>query len=476
MIAMLLILILILLVVMLNIYVLRYQTVHEIDTTLNDQAKDNMQLLVRENSVYMHSKITEITAMFGLIQEMLIGMEDESTFSLDYLLSYTPSQLPEKCWVYDVFHQKVCATYSSYTNYTEDFDNDFLRKISRFDNIWPSVLKLTANIALRYYLYFPAMGILKNFPGMALPLGYSPNNTEWYKSFKDNKSSISATTAYEDSLGTGQAIISLMYPLVDSNNSTIGLIVADVPLSAENYLFSGIYSVSYLKTGFTSVAYKNGTLMDTDSSFWKPYTNINEISEFLWKNMTDFVDDNHFFIFHDNVYRLANYPVGVDFYQVLNSSQSNWYYMMMLIVEENDVMEYRDDSKTKISNAGVLLVIITIVCSGITIAVVTVLIHFLAKSITAPLKGIIDFTNKINARATEKDMVTKDELNDLKEGDDQVAELVRTFKQLAGSLITKQDDRIPKPLQISQNRVFPRNEFYQKNKLEWKKLIDSLPE
>ena len=147
----------------------------------------------------------------------------------------------------------------------------------------------------------------------------------------------------------------------------------------------------------------------------------------------------------------------------------------MLIVEESDVMEYRDDSRSKIEKIGYLLIVITFVCSVVTIGIITVLIHFLARSITLPLQGIIEFTNKINSKASENEIVTKEEIDCLREGNDQVAELVKTFKELAGSLITKQEDREPKPLQIPQNRVFPRNDLYKKNKLEWKKLISSLP-
>ena len=406
MIAMFLILILILFVVMLNIYILRYQTVQEIDSTLGTQATHNMQQLVRENSIFMHSKLTQVTVMFALIQQMLLGMSDESTFSFDYLLSYTPGQLPEKCWAYDSFHQRVCTAYSSYSNYTSDFDSAFLRKISRFDNIWPSILQQTGDIAIRYFLYFPGMGILKNYPGMSLPQGYLPNETEWYRCFVTNNSTTSATVSYKDSLGSGQVIISLMYPLLDSSNATIGLAVADLPLNPNDYLFDGIYSVTYLKTGFTSVAYKDGTILDINNTFWGESTNIKQVNKHLWQNMTLYRNDTSFFIFNDNIYRVASYPLNLDFYKAVDSSLDNWYFMIMLIVDESTVMEYRDDSKTKIDNAGALLIIITLICSAITIGVVSVLIHFLAKSITAPLKGIIEFTNKINAQATDKDAVS----------------------------------------------------------------------
>ena len=475
-ISMILILILILLLVLLNVYILRFQTVQEIDKTLNNQAHDNMQSLVRETAVYMHSEISQVTAMFGIIQEILSDMEDEDRFSLDYLLSYTASQLPEKCWGYDINNQKVCMTYSSYMTTTSSYDNDYLRKISRLDNIWPSIMELTNNIAIRYFMYFPDKGIYKIFPGMFLPKGFDPNETIWYTTFNESTAKSFGTSAYPDPFKSGLNIITVGYPLKNiTDNKTIGVICADLPLDTDSYLFQDIYSVSYLKKGFTSVAYHNGTIMDLNSSFWDPNTNIKELNEELWLSMIHNYHDTHYFIFKDNIFRITNFWLGVNYYDKILPSEEDYCYNIMLIIEESEVMKYRDDSKTKIDDAASYLVVITIVCSIITIAVVTVLIHFLAKSITAPLKGIIEFTNKINAKATEKDMITNEELEELKEGDDQVAELVKNFKDLAGSLITKTEDKVAKPVPRSLNRVYPRNEYYQKNKLEWKKLIESLP-
>lgn len=81
----------------------------------------------------------------------------------------------------------------------------------------------------------------------------------------------------------------------------------------------------------------------------------------------------------------------------------------------------------------------------------------MSKSITKPLNGIIDFTNKINS---EKETVSIDELNSLSEGEDQVAHLVQAFKCFASNLINRTDEKVPKPLQISQKRIFPPNELY----------------
>jgi sensor histidine kinase YesM len=246
---------------------------------------------------------------------------------------------------------------------------------------------------------------------------------------------------------------------------------ADLPLNNPNYILSEIYSVKYLDSGFVSIVNQSGTFLDHED-FWEN-EKLNKSYPELW-NKLNYSDECHFFIHHYEIYRVAGYKLAVKLTESTTDDGDSWDYMVLMVVKESEIMKYRNESKDKLESASVMLIAITLTCSIITIAVVTILIHFLAKSITTPLKGIIEFTNKINAKATEKDMVTKEELDKLKEGDDQVAELVRTYKELAGSLINKKEENVPKPFQVSQNRVFPRNEMYQKNKIDWKKLLDSL--
>ena len=320
-IAMIIILILILLVVVMNIYILRYETVQEMDKTLNEQANKNMYSIVQETAIFMHSKIARVEGMFGLLQQMLLGMYDENTFSLDYLVSYSGSEIPKNCWENDQAGQKVCMNHSSYLNFTEKYDTEFLRKISRFDNVWPSVLQLTDTIVLRYFMYFPQIGILKNFPGIKLPSDYDPKKTQWYQDFVSNKEKSTGTSKYKDQLGSDFDIITLVYPLVDNNTNTIGMICADLPILQDSYLFSEIYKVQYLNTGKISIAYKNGTILDNfQESFWKNTTSLTNASNQLWSNITKDYQNTQFFIFNQNIYRLSSYPVAVEIYQSPNFS------------------------------------------------------------------------------------------------------------------------------------------------------------
>ena len=474
-IVMVIILILILIVVVVNIYLLRIQTVREIDKTLDEQADQNILQLVKETAVLMHSQITQVTAMFELVQYLINAMNDTSTYSLAPMLSYQAQELPEKCWVYTEFNQRVCETFSSYYNVSEDFDPDPLEQLSSLDNIWPSIWKLTNSLALRYYIYLPSNKLIKNFPGLEIPSKVNVTNLLWATECQKNEASSFGTISYIDQLGTNISIITVVYQL-KNNSAPLGCIAADLPLMEPGFMLKDIYSVSYLKTGFTCIVHKTGIILDSPNDFWEGSKNLTVINEDLWKKLTTKINETHFFIYSSNIYRVASYTLNINITEVMTGDANDWMYMVLLIVEESDIMKYRDESKDKLQTSSIMLVAITLTCTIITIAVVTVLIHFLAKSITAPLKGIIDFTNKINAKATEKDMVTKEELDGLQEGDDQVAELVRTYKELAGSLINKKEVRASMPFQIAQNRVFPRNELYQKNKIDWKRLIESLPD
>ncbi|OMJ82681.1 hypothetical protein SteCoe_16551 [Stentor coeruleus] len=480
--AMTLILILLLIVVVINLFYIRYETVSEIDNTLNQQAKQNMLQLVKETAVLMGSQINQVTVMFEFIQNMIFAMSEPETYSLMPLLSYRPNELPEKCWVYDGNNQKVCLTFSSYINYTKiNASSTLLQNLSTLDNVWYSVYKLTSNIALRYYMYFYDEKIFKNFPGMVVQQNFTVENLPWYDYVNKNQTYPFTSNQYTDKYigNTSYPIITVVYPLNSTVNTTFGFIAADLPLNISAFMLKEIYSVNYLKTGFTTIAYHNSSLIDPVNKFWNGETspNFTDIDKYVWNQLVSESQKNetYFFIYKGDIYRVAGYPLGISLNETVEENNSNWWYMILLIAQESDVMKYREESKEKINTMTGLLIAITITCSIITVAVVTALIHFLSRSITAPLKGIKEFTDKINSKATEKDMVTKEELDELKEGDDQVADLVKTYKQLAGSLITRREEHLPKPLQTSQNRIFPRNELYQKNKLKWKKLIDKIP-
>lgn len=139
-------------------------------------------------------------------------------------------------------------------------------------------------------------------------------------------------------------------------------------------------------------------------------------------------------------------------------------------------MEYRDNSKETIEKTGTALMLITAFTSIVIIVIIIILIYFLAKSIREPLQGIIDFTDKINANATEKEIIALKDLENLKEGTDQIAKLVQAYKSLAGSLINRKDEKLPQAVVIPQDREFLPNELYKTNRLNLDDWINRLPD
>ncbi|CAG9317719.1 unnamed protein product [Blepharisma stoltei] len=469
------VLLLIITLMLSNLYFLQENTVSKIENTQGTQAVDNMNGLVREAGAYLYSKLTEVSVMGGLIRQMLVTMDfDENAYSLESSNITDYQHLPENCLVKDppVYgNQRVCLRYSNYYNLSDSFDRNLLKKISRLNDIWWIVLALTHQIAIRFIAYFENADFLVIFPGTQLPKNYNPMDTVWYSTYIEHGEVSIGTTGYPDHIGNpSNTIISLMMPLYDAGNNKIGVLVVDLPVIA---IYEGLSLVKYLQSGETCVVYNNGDILKTQGRGWwsNNITNMNKLSDSdFWKEVKKDPYGVHYIVINHEIYQVASYPVVAQ----TQVAGDDWWYLVMLFVKESEIMSYSEDSKAKIQEYGMVLLGVTMICSVITISVLLILINFLAKSIKEPLQGIIDFTEKINANATEKDNITINELNELKEGEDQVASLVKAYKTLASSLLNRQDNRVPKPLQVSTNRVYPLNELYGANKLKFKNLIDHM--
>jgi hypothetical protein len=67
---------------------------------------------------------------------------------------------------------------------------------------------------------------------------------------------------------------------------------------------------------------------------------------------------------------------------------------------------------------GLLLLGFTAASAVLTIVIITIFIILLARRITEPLVVLCQFANKINANATEKDLVKSNDLAELVDGED----------------------------------------------------------
>ena len=122
---------------------------------------------------------------------------------------------------------------------------------------------------------------------------------------------------------------------------------------------------------------------------------------------------------------------------------------------------------------GILLLGFTAASAVLTIIIITIFIILLARRITEPLIGLCQFANKINANATEKNLVSKEDLDALVDGEDQIAELVIAFKNLVKGLNAKRSERLTTSMTTAKRVVSPTNDLYGKE-APWKDLIDKL--
>jgi len=468
--AMMLILLMILGLVIFNLVLLRTETVKRVEDTLDSQSKDNMIALVKEGAANISTYLYQVSIMFAMLNEMLYSMYDEDTFAIDVIDSYTYDDLTFCLSTDEIYGSKnISLCNSVYMPLESEYDSVLVDKTSRFDYLWSTILTLTQGITKRFIMYYEEGNFVRVYPGSYLPDDYNPKSSVWYKDFKDSNYTMTTTTNYVDSLGDGSSIVSLVMPLYNNVSERIGTISADIPVSNILKQASSIY---YIDTGNITVAYKNSDILFSGEEMWFDEKKLSDINDgYFWNTLLD--DEDHdeiqFLIYKDEMYRVAAYTIGPSLF-----STADWWYMLLLMVKESDIMKYEKESEDKIDTDGAILVSITLASAIATFLLVLLLIHQLSKNITEPLHGIVAFTNKINASATERDSVSLEELNELKEGEDQVAHLVQTYKHLASTIISKREDKVTRSLENSTKKVYPPNEFYGADKVPWKDLIEKL--
>lgn len=183
----------------------------------------------------------------------------------------------------------------------------------------------------------------------------------------------------------------------------------------------------------------------------------------FWTNVKNNFEGIQYLIDNDDIYRVATVPLNSRLYP------DNSGYIVMLIVNEADIMVYKEDAKQKIKAEGSVFITVTLACSLFTTVIILYLIHRQSKNITEPLQGIIDFTYKLNT-AKKIDM---DELMKLKEGEFQIERLVQAYKCLAGSLINKHDEyEVPAG---NVQKAYPPNELHRPGRILWKDCFDKIP-
>ncbi|CAG9316656.1 unnamed protein product [Blepharisma stoltei] len=459
--------------VLLNTLLLLNQTVLQIDETRNTQSSSDLISLIYTGGAALAAEMSTTEIFLRMMNNMLIFSYHESTFALEDLKSLQFQEIPESSLqVYeDVYgNRNVSFEYSAYFP-LGTVDQKMLNRSSTLSYLWSNIRYLANQTTIRYLMYFEDANFIIVYPGSELPEDYDPKNEVWYQSYAENDYNDVRTTAYNDTLGNGQSIASLVYSLVDNDGKKIGTMSVDIAILA---MFKKL-DLQYLGHGDVSIIYWNGDIFRSgEYGFWKySYKSMDDIAyQNFWSDIQKNASGVNYLIENDNIYRVASTSLEttIDISDEESATEGRtWYYIIMLLVNEADIMIYKEDAKSKIKEQGSLFIGITLCCSLVTTILIIYLIHHQSRTITEPLQGIIDFTYKLNT-AKKIDM---DELNQLKEGDYQVERLVQAYKCLASNLINKKDE-YETPV-VNAQRAYPPNELHRPGRILWKDYIEKIP-
>jgi hypothetical protein len=463
------ILILILSVLILNTFLMQQETAIKVQTTKDSEADQDLLDLSICGAELIYSITYGNLMSLNVTQNMLLDMFRPLTFALDYAKLYTDKDIPINSWTNDPSlygPYNITKDYSTilYLNSTLDPNGQTLAKMaSRFSYIWPSLLKIYDEVAIRYIMYFDTSNFVIFYPGIMIN-NYNPTQTPWYQSFLQTNLT-TYTNSYPDKLGNiTNKILSISIPLYDNKSNRIGVLSSDWLLSS---IYEMLANITYLSTGYQYLVYKNGDILKTNTKEWinPDVTNLNNLtySEF-WPNVLSNPRGTHYLIEADDIWRVGSSPV-------YESSQDAWNFILLVVVRESDVISYKGSSKESIETQGIHFILITAGCSVFTSSIIFCFINFQSNNISRPIQGIIDFTYKLNSEETGKEVIN--ELNNLEEGTDQIARLVLAYKSLAKNLINSKDSN-SKPHQESV-KVYPPNELNRINRDLLAQNLDSIP-
>lgn len=459
--------------IVLNIFLLQQQIIGQVESTRDDEANEDLLNLAKVGSQFVYSEVYKGILSMRFLQNILIDMFREETFSLKYSddqfefkdLNSTDIETDE----FKYGNHSVCFKYPTYYYINQDaVDNlNLKQKVSRFVYIFEELFRIYSYSALRYTLYFEETEFVLFYPGNDVEY-YDPKETIWYKEFMLTENT-TTTRSYSDGLGNeDNQILSVAIPLYNSTDGghRIGVLCGD-------WLIRGLYrlmeNITYLGNGRQYLIYKDGNIVDNKHNPWiKPGVGnlVNLTYCEYWPEILDSPTDIHYLIEDGEIWRTATALVIED----PSSYTDNWDFILILVVKESDVMSYKQDAKNLIGDEGMKFILIAIGCSLITTTVILCFINFQANSISRPIQGIIDFTYKLN---TEEDDSIENELHQLEEGTDQTSKLILAYKELARSLINRKNINI-KQEEIGK-REFPPNELYRIDKSTLMKNIEFIP-
>eukprot|EP01016_Furgasonia_blochmanni_P037682 TRINITY_DN4462_c0_g1_i8.p1 TRINITY_DN4462_c0_g1~~TRINITY_DN4462_c0_g1_i8.p1 ORF type:complete len:403 (+),score=98.00 TRINITY_DN4462_c0_g1_i8:354-1562(+) len=132
-------------------------------------------------------------------------------------------------------------------------------------------------------------------------------------------------------------------------------------------------------------------------------------------------------------------------------------YVFMYYVSEATIQSISIKLEEKIRTQRGLIIFISTIASAFTISVVICLCYYVANTIATPLKKLILVADFLNNNATEKDVIGTLEITEAEEGECQVKDLVKAFKNLLTVLDSKDKNKnlVSKQMQTE----YPRNQY-----------------
>lgn len=455
-------------VLYISLTTLQNSTVREIEHTLHSTATDDVIEFVTEYSNTLSNQLNSIGMISSYLTLYLQNFQKNTTaLKLPYITEY--KSLPRDCTVtlasYD--NKQVCMNYSSVHYFSEGSSKEYTKYLGYLAYVFPDIFNLLSPVLHRILIYVPEERSLVVFPGQSIPENYNISNEPWvYTNITNNN--FTFTTLYDDSLNSNKKVISLVQNLFvpdafnfSNNLPRLNLEIQETALY-ELFSSSGFFMQNELKL----ISNNNGQILsDGLNNTFSEYKTVEQLNKKLWESAKkcDF-DENHFILYkEDCFFRVSIQSVPLD----SAHSDDVWLYVF-LFVKENSVMKYKNETQDTLDSLMYLLLGLT---SGIVLVIVgisAVIINLTGKSVSKPLESIKSLTDRIYSGEVDIKRELENELKNIEEGTEQVADLVIAFRSLVNTISHRRDTEMPKK---GKNKIYPPNELFGTGRITWKDML-----
>ncbi|OMJ91831.1 hypothetical protein SteCoe_5503 [Stentor coeruleus] len=457
-------------VLYISLTTLQNSTVREIENTLDDTATLDVIEFVTEYSNTLSNQLNNVGMISSYLTLYLQNLQINTTaLKLPFITDY--ESLPRDCTVtlpsYD--NQQVCMNYSSvYYFHSEhsEHNKSYTKYLGYLAYVFPDIFNLLSPLLHRILIYVPDEQSLIVFPGQDIPENYNITNEPW-ANFNIKNNNFSFTTLYSDSLNSNKKVISLVQNLFAPDEFKL----KDPPRLnveiQENALYE-LFSTSgfFMENELKLLSTNNGTILhDGSNNIFSKYTTVEDFNIKLWESAVncDF-DENHFILYkEDCFFRVSIQSVPLD-----SITKDDVLIYVFLFVKENSVMKYKNETQDTLDSLMYLLLGLT---SGIVFVIVgisAVIINLTGKSVSKPLESIKSLTDRIYSGEVDIKKELENELKNIEEGTEQVADLVIAFRSLVNTISHRRDTEMPKK---GKNKIYPPNELFGTGRITWKDMI-----